>query len=95
MFRPSARFFYLPGWKSTGAEPVTNSDESKHVFEAFLENSGMDFWELVAEEKNLLHSLKTTATKILNLTRVKLVIETLNLPQAEIYWNGLLRISPI
>jgi hypothetical protein len=32
---------------------VVDSVERKYMLEAFLESSGMDFWELVAQKTNL------------------------------------------
>jgi hypothetical protein len=52
---------------SAWAQHVACSDEPEDLQEAFLEYSGMDFWELVAEQRDLklvhdtLHSLKTIA----------------------------------
>jgi hypothetical protein len=86
---------------SFSTEPVADSDKPNSILEAFLEYFGMNFWELVAEQTNLksvqgtLHSLKTTAAEILHLSRTALVMGTLKLPQAELYWSRLLQLPLI
>jgi hypothetical protein len=82
-------------------ESGADSDEPKDMLDVFLECSGMDFWELLAEQTNLksvydrMHSLYTTSEEILQLTRVELVVGTLNFPQDKLYWSRLLRLLMI
>jgi hypothetical protein len=75
---------------SLNTEPVADTDKPKGILEAFLVYFGMDFWELVAEQTNLisiqgtLHSLKITAAEIVHLTGIGLVVGTVKLPQVTV-----------
>lgn len=69
--------------------------EYEGVLKSFFQYLDQDFWALVAEQTNLysvqqrdsLRSVNTTAVEMIRITGIQLMMGSLKLPQARLYWS--------